>query len=125
MENTRENGSKRTQRSHPNITKKRGAPYGNKNAVGHGAPKGNQNAKGFGAPYGNSNGVIGGKCRKSVVLIPYTPENLLVFAAMKQDGVDLNKHPIYPLFNEYKKKMKPQIRAMQEQIEKVKQGKKN
>ena len=27
-----------------NVTKKTGAPYGNKNAVGHGAPKGNKNA---------------------------------------------------------------------------------
>jgi uncharacterized protein YjcR len=42
--------------------KKRGAPQGNNNAVGHGAPIGNQNAVGNtgGAPPGNSNAVIHG-----------------------------------------------------------------
>lgn len=42
------------------MTRKRGAPYGNKNALGNkgGAPKGNKNAlgnKGGGAPYCNLN----------------------------------------------------------------------
>lgn len=45
--------------------KKRGAPYGNKNAIGNkgGAPKGNRNAvgnRGGGAPYGNLNAEIHG-----------------------------------------------------------------
>ena len=45
--------------------KKRGAPYGNKNAVGNkgGAPKGNRNAvgnKGGGAPYCNLNAEVHG-----------------------------------------------------------------
>lgn len=35
--------------------KRRGAPLGNKNSVGHGAPPGNKNAAGHGAPKGNSN----------------------------------------------------------------------
>lgn len=34
-----------------------GAPKGNKNALGHGAPRGNQNGKGHGPPKGNSNAV--------------------------------------------------------------------
>ena len=39
------------------MKKHRGAPYGNKNAIGNsgGAPKGNKNAKDHGAPYGNRN----------------------------------------------------------------------
>lgn len=44
-------------------TKKRGAPNGNNNAVGHGAPKGNKNAVGNngGAPKGNKNAVTTGE----------------------------------------------------------------
>ncbi len=37
------------------MDKRRGAPLGNKNSVGHGAPPGNKNAAGNGAPPGNSN----------------------------------------------------------------------
>ncbi|WP_026396066.1 hypothetical protein [Acetobacterium malicum] len=37
------------------MDKRRGAPLGNKNSVGHGAPPGNKNAAGHGAPTGNSN----------------------------------------------------------------------
>lgn len=37
------------------MCKRRGAPLGNKNSVGHGAPPGNKNAAGHGAPSGNSN----------------------------------------------------------------------
>jgi uncharacterized protein YjcR len=42
--------------------KKRGAPYGSKNALGHGAPFGNKNALGNsgGAPYGNTYAVTHG-----------------------------------------------------------------
>ena len=46
-----------------NSNKKRGAPYGNQNALGNkggGAPKGNQNAKGHGAPKGNENAITFG-----------------------------------------------------------------
>jgi len=35
--------------------RRRGAPRGNKNAVGHGAPRGNKNGLGHGAPRGNRN----------------------------------------------------------------------
>ena len=47
-----------------NVTKKTGAPYGNKNAVGHGAPKGNKNAARPHRPDGyrrNTNGVKTGE----------------------------------------------------------------
>lgn len=53
--------------SKSNVTKRRGAPKGNKNAVGNsgGAPKGNQNAKGNrggnGGPYGNKKAVTTGE----------------------------------------------------------------
>ena len=35
--------------------RRRGAPQGNKNALGHGAPRGNKNGLGHGAPRGNRN----------------------------------------------------------------------
>lgn len=50
-----------------NVTKRKGAPKGNKNALGNkgGAPKGNQNAKGNrggpGGPYGNKKAVTTGE----------------------------------------------------------------
>ncbi|MGD8188557.1 phage terminase small subunit [Brevibacillus ginsengisoli] len=49
-----------------NVTKRTGAPKGNKNAVGNGAPKGNKNAVGNdgGAPVRNSNAVTHGFFRK-------------------------------------------------------------
>ncbi|MDT8979993.1 phage terminase small subunit [Paenibacillus sp. chi10] len=56
-----------TNESNSNVTKRRGAPKGNKNAVGNsgGAPKGNQNAKGNrggnGGPYGNKKAVTTGE----------------------------------------------------------------
>ncbi|MBC3887247.1 hypothetical protein GH810_02845 [Acetobacterium paludosum] len=37
------------------MKERRGAPLGNKSAVGHGAPTGNKNALGHGAPMMNSN----------------------------------------------------------------------
>lgn len=46
-----------------NSNKKRGAPYGNQNALGNkggGAPKGNKNAKGHGAPRNNINAATHG-----------------------------------------------------------------
>jgi uncharacterized protein YjcR len=56
-----------TNDSNSNVTKRRGAPKGNRNAVGNsgGAPKGNQNAKGNrggnGGPYGNKKAVTTGE----------------------------------------------------------------
>lgn len=56
-----------TNESNSNVTKRRGAPKGNKNAVGNkgGAPKGNQNAKGnrggLGGPLGNKKAVTTGE----------------------------------------------------------------
>lgn len=46
-----------------NSNNKKGAPYGNRNAVGNkggGAPRGNQNAKGKGAPLHNENAITHG-----------------------------------------------------------------
>lgn len=56
-----------TNESNSNVTKRRGAPKGNKNALGNkgGAPKGNQNAKGnrggSGGPPGNKKAVTTGE----------------------------------------------------------------
>ncbi len=56
-----------TNESNSNVTKRKGAPKGNKNAVGNkgGAPKGNQNAKGNrggkGGPHGNKKAVKTGE----------------------------------------------------------------
>jgi len=56
-----------TNESNSNVTKRKGAPKGNRNAVGNkgGAPKGNQNAKGNrggrGGPYGNKKAVTTGE----------------------------------------------------------------
>ncbi|NOJ73186.1 phage terminase small subunit-related protein [Paenibacillus alvei] len=56
-----------TNDSNSNVTKRRGAPKGNRNAVGNsgGAPKGNQNAKGNrggnGGPFGNKKAVTTGE----------------------------------------------------------------
>lgn len=56
-----------TNESKSNVTKRTGAPKGNKNAVGNkgGAPRGNQNAKGNrggkGGPYGNKKAVTTGE----------------------------------------------------------------
>ena len=99
---------------------------GNKNAVGNsggGAPEGNKNAAGFGAPYGNQNGKRHGLYCKNQVYIPYTPENLLVFEAMKKDGIDFDVWGIHKLFNNYKKMLKPQIRELQKQRENRKRKK--
>lgn len=76
-----------TNEPNSNVTKRKGAPKGNKNAVGNkgGAPKGNQNAKGnrggHGGPYGNDKAVKHGFFRK---FLPQDPE-LLELEDMVQD----------------------------------------
>ncbi len=47
--------------------RRKGAPKGNKNAVGHGAPKGNKNALGAGAPKKNMNRLEHGLYSKGLI----------------------------------------------------------
>lgn len=58
--------------------KKRGAPFNNKNAVGHGAP------------YGNQNAVKHGFYCAGCFYIPHTPDNIRVFEFMKKHGFKNN-----------------------------------
>ena len=97
----------KNQDNETNVTKsvtKKGAPFGNKNAVGHGAPMGNQNAVGNsgGAPYMNKNAVRHGLFSSHTCFIPPTPENCKVFDWMEENGIPL----IAENFNACKKLMK-------------------
>ncbi|MFP3390619.1 phage terminase small subunit-related protein [Brevibacillus sp. SIMBA_040] len=99
-----------------NVTKKAGAPKGNKNAAGHGAPKGNKNAvgnAGGGAPPRNSNAVKTGEF-KSFWMDALTPEQQEVLERVSLDPVQQVEEEIrFITLREYE---------MLLQIQKLKEG---
>ncbi|QDX92056.1 terminase [Brevibacillus laterosporus] len=73
-----------------NVTKRKGAPKGNKNGVGHGAPKGNKNAKGNvggGAPSQNTNAVKTGEYQ-TLWMDALTPEQQDVVARVNLEPLE-------------------------------------
>lgn len=76
--------------SKSNITKKGGAPKGNRNAAGHGAPKGNKNAvgnAGGGAPQRNTNAVKTGE-HQSIWMDALSPEQQDVLARVNLEPLE-------------------------------------
>lgn len=75
-----------------NIPKKKGPPYGSKNALGNkggrGGPFGNQNAKGHGCKKGNTNGQITGEYTK-ICLATLTPEEKDIFFGIDEDPLKI------------------------------------
>ncbi|QRG68588.1 phage terminase small subunit [Brevibacillus choshinensis] len=73
-----------------NVTKKTGAPKGNKNAAGHGAPKGNKNAvgnAGGGAPRRNTNAVRTGEYQ-TIWMDALSPEQQDVVARVNLEPLE-------------------------------------
>ncbi|MCR8961649.1 phage terminase small subunit-related protein [Brevibacillus halotolerans] len=73
-----------------NVTKRKGAPKGNKNGAGHGPPKGNKNAKGNtggGAPSRNTNAVKTGEYQ-TLWMDALTPEQQEIVERVNLDPLE-------------------------------------
>ncbi|MGG3873249.1 phage terminase small subunit-related protein [Brevibacillus laterosporus] len=98
-----------------NVTKRKGAPKGNKNGAGHGPPKGNKNAKGNaggGAPSQNTNAVKTGEYQ-SIWMDALSPEQVEILDRINLDPIQQADEEIR-LFTWREREMMLRIRNLKE-----------